>query len=217
MFAWADAAGQNRRDGSSTQGIFIGLAPKTMLDGSMEVVTPISWHAGKIDRVNRSPGAAEAKAVINAEDLLFHARFQFGEIHEKQTDVYDVDKTVNSVLGCVITDSRNVYDKLQSEELSPKGAERRTDIELLCLKASQRNNQVHIRWIHSEAQLSNALTKAAAKEVELFYQSGQLWRIVQDEEMKSFRKRKQAGVGIFEQKNDFQKTPECAVDRGPCM
>ena len=93
-----------------------------------------------------------------------------------------------------------VYDKLQCEELSVKGAERRTDIELLCLyKSAQRTNQLHVRWVHSEAQLGNALTKPCARELELYYKGGQLWRIVQDSEMRSFRKRKQEGLEIFEQ------------------
>ena len=201
LFAWTDAAGQNRRDGSSTQGIFIGAAPVSLMDGCVEHVTPIAWHAGKIDRITRSPGAAEARAVINGEDMLFHARFQFGELCDGNPDVFNVDETVNKILGCVISDSRNVYDKLQCEELSVKGAERRTDIELLCLKSAQRVNQLHVRWVHSEAQLSNALTKPGARELELYYKGRQQWRIVQDSEMRSFRKRKQEGMDIFEQKH----------------
>ena len=212
LFAWADAAGQNRRDGSSTQGIFIGAAPITLLDGCIEHVTPIAWHAGKIDRVTRSPGAAEARAVVNGEDLLFHARFQFGELCDGQPNIFDVDSTVNKILGCVISDSRNVYDKLQCEELSAKGAERRTDIELLCLKSAQRYNQLQVRWVHSEAQLSNALTKAGAKELELYYKGRQQWRIVQDSEMRSFRKRKQDGLEIFEH-TKTHKTPEKPQER----
>ena len=36
LFVWADAAGQNRKDGSSTQGLFLGRAPVSLLDGNME-------------------------------------------------------------------------------------------------------------------------------------------------------------------------------------
>ena len=95
MFVWADAAAQNRRDGGSTQGIFVGL--------------------GRIDRIARSPGAAETIAVVNGEDYLYHARYQLGEILQAVTNVFDVDETVNQVEGCVISDSRNVYDKLMTE------------------------------------------------------------------------------------------------------
>ena len=75
VFCWSDAAGQNRREGGSTQGIFIGMAPVSMLQGNMEKVSPILWSSNKIDRVVRSPGAAETRAVVTGEDLLYHVRF----------------------------------------------------------------------------------------------------------------------------------------------
>ena len=202
LFVWADASGQNRRDGSSTQGLFVGVAPLTLLEGAFETVVPIAWHASKIDRVTRSHGAAEASAVINGEDLL-HARFQYGEFMH-QPNIFDVDSTVNQITGCAVSDSRTAFDKLQTEELSVKGAERRTDIEVLCLKSAQRQSQVMIRWVHSEAQLSNALTKSGAKELELYYKSSQRWRIVSDDYMGSTRKRKQQGINTFEHSS---KTP----------
>lgn len=76
LCAWCDAAAQNRPDGSSTQGIVIGASTKNLLKGSCEVVSLLTWHASKISRVCRSPGASEAVAAVNAEDLLFFARFQ---------------------------------------------------------------------------------------------------------------------------------------------
>ena len=73
--------------------------------------------------------------------------------------VRSINKAVSTIKGCVVTDSRNVFDKLSSEALCPKGAERRTDLELLSPKEAQLRNQVCIRWVHSEAQLANSLTK----------------------------------------------------------
>ena len=200
LFAWVDAAGQNRRDGSSTQGIFIAMAPMRLLDGLLEKLSPMAWHASKIDRVVRSPGAAEAAAIVNGEDLLFHARYQLGEFLDPQPNVFDVDATVNRIPGTLISDSRNVYDKLMTEELSVKGAERRTDIEMLCLKSAQRNNDIQLRWVHSEAQLGNALTKEGAKELELLYKMNFLWRIVCDKDMMSAKKRKSQGLSVLQQK-----------------
>ena len=199
LYAWVDAAGQNRSKGGSTQGIFIGMAPKGLLEGNIECVTPIAWHSNKIERTVRSPGAAEAAATVNGEDLLFHARYQYGEMVETETDVFDVDKTANQVTGVLISDSRNVYDKLQTEELSVKGAERRTDIEMLCLKSAQRNNGVLLRWVHSEAQLGNSLTKENTKELELYYKMGYKWRIVCDDDMRSARKRRVDGLTALQQ------------------
>ena len=207
VFTWADASGQNRRDGSSTQGIFVGVAPLSMLEGCLEKVTPIAWHAGKIDRIARSPGAAEAIAVINGEDLMYHVRYQLGEYLEESPNIFDVDRTVNLIDGCLISDSRNVFDKLQTDELSVKGAERRTDLELLSLKSAQKHNHVKLRWVHSQAQLGNALTKAGAKELELFYQTGMQWRIVSDDQMRSARKRQQQGIPTLEHSKTNPQDP----------
>ena len=202
MYVWTDAAGQNRRDGGSTQGIFLGIAPLSLSDGCVEKISPIAWQSTKIDRVARSPGAAEGKAVVTGEDLLFHARFQYGEFLDSEPDIFDVDGIANLIPGCLISDSRNVYDKLNSEELSTKGAERRTDIELLCVKSSQKNNLTCIRWVHSEAQLGNALTKTNARELEMFYQMGHRWRIVHDPSMRSSKKRRSDGITTFQQQSD---------------
>ncbi|CAE7707318.1 RE1, partial [Symbiodinium sp. CCMP2456] len=95
------------------------------------------------------------------------------------------------VPGCVITDSRNVYDKLATAMFSINGAEKKANIELMGLKAAQECTGVLLRWVHSEAQLANALTKAQEhKELELYYRTQHQWRIVEDAEMKSARKRK---------------------------
>ena len=199
FFTWADAAGQNRWDGSSTQGIMVGLAPLSMFDGEVAKVVPVAWHASKIDRACRSPGAAEAQAAVSGEDLMFHARFQWGEMVQNIVDIFDVDSVVREIPGCLVSDSRNVFDKLQVSELSIKGAERKTDLSLLCVKHSQHVTNLQLRWVHSEAQLGNSLTKGRTKELEMFYQLGHRWRIVSDESMMSWRRRRQHGLEALQQ------------------
>ena len=98
-----------------------------------------------------------------------------------------------------------------------KGAEKRTDLELLALKSAQQRNAVEIRWVHSEAQLSNGLTKGNEhKQLQLFYRMGHKWRIVEDEERASARRRKQMGLEPLEnrksqgqnEKDETTKEPE---------
>ena len=199
FFTWSDAAGQNRRDGSSTQGVLVGLGPLSLLEGEVEKVIPVTWHSNKIDKPCRSPGAAEAHAAIAGDDYMYHARFQWSEMHNVDVNIYDVDSMVQQVPGCLISDSRNVYDKLQTSELSIKGAERKVDLSLMCLKYSQRATGLKLRWAHSEAQLSNSLTKGGTKELELYYTLNYRWRLVSDEHMRSSRKRKQQGLEALEQ------------------
>ncbi|CAE7275475.1 unnamed protein product [Symbiodinium sp. CCMP2456] len=170
MFAWVDA-------------------------GAVGRITPVAWHSSKVERICRSPGAAEAQAAVNGEDTLFFSRYQWGELEFGDVDSRDAERTVNQVVGCLVTDSRNVYDKLNTEVLTIKGAEKRTDLEMLGLKEAQRNTGLHIRWVHSEAQLANSLTKAAGgREIELYYQMRHQWRIVEDPQMRSARRRRQEGI-----------------------
>ena len=68
-------------------------------------------------------------------------------------DTRDPDQAVAKFPGCLVTDSRNVYDKLTCEVASIKGAETRT----------KNNTGLVIRWVHSEAQLANSLTKKGGK------------------------------------------------------
>ena len=62
LFAWCDAAKQNRCDGSSTAGIVIGASSLNLLQGSVESVSLLAWHSSKITRICRSPGSSEAIA-----------------------------------------------------------------------------------------------------------------------------------------------------------
>lgn len=110
-------------------------------------------------------------------------------------DVRNCNATVNHVPGTLVTDSRNVFDKLETEVLSIRGAEKRTDIELIALNDSQLRNKVSIRWVHGEAQLANGLTKTKEfQQLNLFYKMQQRWRIVEDPEKASARRRKSAGL-----------------------
>ena len=192
--AWCDAAAHNRPDGSSTQGIVVGISSTDLIKGQCAPVSLVMWQSAKIGRICRSPGASEAIAAVNAEDLLFFARFQLSEMSGHKVHVRQVNHAVNTVPGCLVTDSRNVYDKLASEAVVPKGAERRTDLELMSLKAAQLRNHVLVRWVNSEAQLANPLTKAREqREMMLFYRMNHHWKIVEDETMSSAKKRKLKG------------------------
>ena len=205
MVAWVDAASQNRHDGGSTQGLLLGAAPASLFQGDLTKVSLMAWHSNKVDRVCRSPGAAETQAAVNGEDQLFYLRYQWSEVLYGLGDPKRPDELVSKTVGCVVTDSRNVYDKLQTSVLSVKGAEKRANLELLSLKDSQERTQLMIRWVHSEAQLANSLTKAGGgKELELFYRMSCSWRIVSDSDMKSARRRKLAGLLPLEEEGSQQ-------------
>ena len=128
MYSWVDAGSQNRLDGGSTQGVFLGLSTMGLQKGEINCVSPMAWHSHKIDRACRSPGSAETQAAVNGEDALYYLRFQWSELTYGSVDVSDPDSCVKRVPGCLISDSRNVFDKVTTEVLTVKGAEKRSNI-----------------------------------------------------------------------------------------
>ena len=192
---WADAAVQNRVDGKSTQGIFIGLSPKRLLAGHLCPVSPMAWSSAKISRQCRSPGAAECLAAINCEDLMYAVRLQFFEMCGNKVDVRRTESQVATVPGVLITDSTNVHDRMQSLVYVPKGPENRVALEMLGLKEALVNTKLPIRWVNSDAQLANSLTKDHEQhQIQRFYHLNQMWKIVEDPRMLSAKNRKKQGL-----------------------
>ena len=211
VYAWVDAASQNRRDGGSTQGIFVGFGSMDLQRGAVGFITPVAWHSQKIDRICRSPGAAETQAAVNGADAAYYLRYQWSEILYGKVDVRQPDQTVSRVPGCLVTDSRNVFDKLRTEVLTVKGAERKSNLELLSVKEAQCSTQLVVRWVHSEAQLANSLTKiGGTREIDLYYKMHHAWRIVEDEAMRSARKRREAGLEPLADSTAPAEAPEAA-------
>ena len=113
--------------------------------------------------------------------------------------IWQCDKAVSEIAGVLISDSKNLYDRLNQTVLTLKGAEKRIDIETLCLKESMYATSLKIRWVNGDSQLANSLTKEAELHqlFEFFRRNGQ-WRIVYDPELLSGRKRKQIGLGSLD-------------------
>ena len=199
LAAWADAADSHRPDGGSTKGIFVGWTDKDLLQGNLSRISPVFWQSAKIQRTCRSSGAAETHAAIDAEDELYSLRFQAYEFLGGQVSVWRCNDAVLAVDGVLISDSTNLYDRLHQTVLTLKGAEKRTDIESLCLKESMESTNLQVRWVNGDSQLANSLTKAQEPhQIMEYFRRGGCWRIVHDPELMSGRRRKQLGLGSLE-------------------
>lgn len=197
--AWTDAAHANRTDGSSTKGIFIGCSSQRLMDGELERVSPVYWTSAKISRVCRSSASAETRAAVDAEDILYSVRFQLSEFLGNEINIWDCDSVVNQVPCVLVCDSKNVYDRLSQTMLTLRGAEKRSDLETLCLKEATETATVQLRWVNGESQLANSLTKPSEPhQIFLFLARNCRWRIVYDPELMSGRKRKSLGLGSLD-------------------
>ena len=195
LTAWTDASNQNRHDGSSTGGVFIGATHQSIGDGAMCAVSPIFWSSSKLQRVCRSPGSAEARAAIDGEDALWLLRYQWSEWLGRKPSLRDPDPMIRRVPGLLVTDSRNVYDRMQQPYISPTGEQKRVDLELLVLKESQLRTALDIRWVNAQAMLANSLTKRGEdQQFDRFVACKYRWKIVDDPQVFSGRERSKRGL-----------------------
>ena len=73
--------------------------------------------------------------------------------------MWNCDEVVDHVPGVLVSDSKNVFDWLNQTMLTLRGAEKRNDLETLCLKEATETANVKIRWVNGDSQLANSLTK----------------------------------------------------------
>ena len=127
LVAWGDAAWANRPDNvNSTEGLICGLAPRSLRKGELSKVTLLSWKSGKIHRKCRSPACAEVHAVVDAEDDLYHLRYLWTEMHYPRSmlDKLSASEIVSLAPGIAVTDSKNLYDKINTDSPTVKGEEK---------------------------------------------------------------------------------------------
>ena len=134
MIGWGDAALQNRIDGGSTKGLLFTFSPVKALQGEESLMSVISWRSGRIDRVCHSATCAETRAIVELEDELFAPRYQWSEMLGNSAEENSPDEMARLVPGACVTDSKDLCDKMQHTVITPKGKERRVDIECQALK-----------------------------------------------------------------------------------
>lgn len=90
---------------------------------------------------------------------------------------------------CLIVDAKNVFDavcKIESAGLQLE--EKRTAIELLAIKQRLQQARVNLKWVNSDQQLSDSLTKSWVHETLLRALREAQWRIVYDPEYQSAKR-----------------------------
>ena len=158
-------------------------------------MTPVYWKSGKIDRVCRSPAAAETIAALDGEDDLLFLRIMWSELCGNRLDPGNQNECAAKIKGHLITDAKNLYDKLSSPIMVVKGCEKRSSIEALGLRENLQRSQATISWVNGDAMVANSLTKTTEKhQMMLFVQLGFRWKVVYDAQMQSAKVRRRQGI-----------------------
>ena len=210
LATWVDAAHAKRPDGASTKGVLVGWPSGGLLAGALDKVTPLFWQRARILRVCRSSAAEETCAAVDGEDELYALRFQAYELLGGIVSVWKCDDAVSSVKGVLISDSKNVFDRLNQTVPTFWGAEKRSDIESFCLQEGMCSTATLIKWVNGDSQLANSLTKEHEHhQISEYLRRNCRWRIVYDPTLLSGRKRKLLGLSTQDGNPRVQEAP-CA-------
>ncbi|OLP76629.1 Gag-Pol polyprotein [Symbiodinium microadriaticum] len=192
--AWADAAVGNRPDFGSTGGYIICATTPAMNAGETASVTPISWRSARLKRVARSSLAAETQAASEAEEELMLVRLQWREMLGYEVNLQKPGEEIRNVPGVLVTDAKSLYDVLHKEDLNSAAGglqEKYSALELLSLCERVRDGGTTVRWVNSDAQVADALTKPTKPGALHQLLQSSRWRLSYDPSFTSAKRLKQ--------------------------
>ena len=181
--AWSDAAVGNRRDWSSSGGYYIAAASPKISDGKPSVLNPISWKSGKLPRVARSSLSAEIQAFSVTEEELMFVRLEWAELCGHKIPTNDSISLIAATKGVVVTDAKSLYDIIQKGSNMTSGfglKEKYAILDMMSLLQRLEQAGTVTRWVHSNAQLADAMTKHLTSSALLRVLTSGYWTLVDD-------------------------------------
>ncbi|CAE7901478.1 GIP [Symbiodinium sp. KB8] len=184
--AYSDAAFACRTDLSSQGGYLICLSPKTVLDGKVCGYHLLDWRSFKLPRVARSTLAAEGQAAAEAADCLHFTVVFWKAMLDPNFKVSQVQPdTYRWTAPCPC-----LFDLLHREELYVStAADKRTCLEALTTRDKLREIGGETRWVSSERQYADGLTKDSATQLLADRLRTHMHKIVADDTYQASRKK----------------------------
>ena len=167
FLAYSDAAFASRADMSSQGGYMVCLTHRAILDGGISSYHLLDWRSFRLPRVARPMLAAEGQAAAEAADCL-HFVITFWKA------LLDPGYKINSDEQCfrwkneslLVIDAKCLYDILHREELYVSStADKRTCLEALVTRDKLKEIGGSVRWVSSERQYADGLTKDSATQL----------------------------------------------------
>ena len=159
FLAYSDASFATREKQQSQKGGIILAAHRDICSQKPAISSPIVWYSKKIDRVVASTLAAETYALSHAVDLVDWIRLSWAWIKNPTINWQNPEKVWESENKSIAAiDCKSLYDVI-TKNSTPQCQEHRTLIEALVIKDHVKSG-ITLHWVHSAAQLADALTKA---------------------------------------------------------
>ena len=168
FLAFSDASFSSKKNPDSHTGMMIMTTHEKIADNAQSPVSPISWGCMKIQKVVVSTLSAEATSLNSTLDQLSWLRLYWAWIlgattkwKEPKTTLNALPQTITTATSrntdITVTDCKSLFG-LVSRTAVPNCQEFRTQLLARSIK-DLLSEGVDIRWVHSGAQLADALTK----------------------------------------------------------
>ena len=158
FMSFSDAAFATREKANSQKGCMILATTKQINEVQSTKVSPLTWYSKKIARVVASTLASETYALSGALDLLSWTRLHWAWVLDPSTRWQSPETTLPGLpRAFAVVDCKSLYDLLQKTSI-PQCSEYRTMLEALVIRDRLREG-VEVKWVHSAAQMADALTK----------------------------------------------------------
>ena len=169
FLAFSDASFASQKQPESHTGMMIMATHEDIVKNHVCPVNPISWGCKKIQRVVTSTLSAETTSLSTTLDQLSWLRLVWSWIRNPKTNWKNPTNTLKTLPptyatatfkadpSIAVTDCKSLYD-LVTRTAPPACQEFRTQLQARAIKDFLAEGTT-LRWVHSGAQLADALTK----------------------------------------------------------
>lgn len=162
VVCFCDAAFGVRQDLSSQGGYVIVLTHRDILKGVKCEFCTVSWRSFKLPRVCRSSLSAESQSMASALEEMLLVKLILKMLFNPNMSVDSAQK--NLVMdAAVVTDCKALYDLISRDGIQAS-LDKRVAIEGLVIKDLLRQLHAQLRWVSSERQIADGMTKLATRQ-----------------------------------------------------
>ena len=137
-----------------------------MIDGKEDFYNVLDWRSWKLARVARSSLSAESQTASESADALLLTCLFWNVIFHPYLPLEDSTSAQLQHRPAHVIDAKALYDLLTKDEIQASiGADKRTAVETLVAQDKLKDCQAYIRWVSSERQHADGMTKTEASQL----------------------------------------------------
>ena len=123
----------------------------------------LDWRSMKTPRIARSSLGAEAQSGGQACDALEHASIYWSLLMDPRQSLQHVLNAPSLLAPVMVTDAKALFDSYHREGVSSSVVDKRVSLEIRVMKDRLSALGGNLRWMSSERQIADGLTKEAAR------------------------------------------------------